>query len=815
MGDAEPEIDRAIAKLDLAAKIRLLSGRDMWALPDEPAIGLASLVTCDGPIGVRGTTWQPDDPSVALPSPTALAATWDPDLARAAGRVLGGECRRRGIHVLLAPTVNLHRSPLAGRHFECYSEDPLLTAEIGLGYVRGVQEQGVAACVKHFVANDFETERMTVKVQVDERTLRELYLVPFERIVPVAWSVMAAYNGVNGHMMTEHERLLTGLLKDEWGYDGAVISDWTAARSTVPTALAGLDVVMPALGDPWGEWLVAAVRAGDVPESAVDDKVRRVLRLAARTGAWPIAGRAAQPVPTDRAAVAREVATRSVVLARNVGGADQTAAAGVLPLDPGALRRVAVLGALAVDARVQGGGSAYVHAEPVVSPLAGLAAALPGVRVEHAVGADPRLRLPAARSGGQWGAGFVAVLRDAAGAQLYRTTLDTAKIRWMGGLPDGLDPAALAAVELTGTLTPAAGGTHSLAIDGSGVFRLTVGGRTVFDGVAYPADEDPAMVFLKQMDTRLTVDLAAGEPVEVTLTQQIMVPELAGFVTFHLGHEPPGPGPDQRLDDAVALAAGADVAVVVVGTTEEVESEGFDRASLALPGRQDELVARVAAANPRTVVVVNAGSPVLMPWADDVAAILLTWFPGQAAGAALADVLLGVAEPGGRLPTTWPRRAEDCPVLEIAPRDGVVRYAEGVFIGYRGWQRGTAEPLFPFGHGLGYTSWAYESLIVPDPAAAEVTVRNTGARRGREVIQVYVGPAVPDPERPVRVLAGFAGVTAEPGEVVTVRVPLSARAWQIWDGGWRTVPGEHRVEAGPNIANLPLSTPLTLPPLPR
>jgi beta-glucosidase len=444
----------------------------------------------------------------------------------------------------------------------------------------------------------------------------------------------------------------------------------------------------------------------------------------------------------------------------------------------------------------------------VVSPLAGLAAALPGARVEHAVGAEPRLRLPAARAGGQWDAGFVAVLRDADGAELYRASLDTAKIRWMGGLPDGVDPAALAAVELTGTLTPADGGTHRLAIDGSGEFRLTVDGRTVFDGAAYPEGEDPATVFLAQQDTRVAVDLAAGEPVEVTLTQRIVLPELAGYVTFHLGHEPPSPGPDQLLADAVALAADADVAVVVVGTTEEVESEGFDRTSLALPGRQDELVARVAAANPRTVVVVNAGSPVLMPWADDVAAILLTWFPGQAAGAALADVLLGVAEPGGRLPTTWPRRAEDCPVLAISPRDGVVRYTEGVFIGYRAWQRGTAEPLFPFGHGLGYTSWAYESLLVPDPASAEVTVRNTGSRRGREVVQVYVGPAVPDPERPVRVLAGFAGVQAEPGEAVTVRVPLSPRAVRTWDGGWRTVPGEHRVEAGPSVADLPLSAPL-------
>jgi beta-glucosidase len=791
MVEIDAEIERALARLDLETKVRLLSGQDMWSLPDIPAIGLASLVTCDGPIGVRGTAWRPDDPSVALPSPTALAATWDPVLARTAGRVLGRECRRRGVHVLLAPTVNLHRSPLGGRHFECYSEDPLLTAEIGAGYVRGVQDQGVAACVKHYVANDFETERMTAEVRADERTLRELYLVPFERIVAAGvWSVMAAYNGVNGHTMTEHGPLVNGVLKGEWGFDGAVISDWTAARSTAPAALGGLDVVMPALGDPWGRPLVEAVRAGKVPEEVVDDKVRRVLRLAARTGAWTPLSPASRPVvdAPDRAEVAHEVAVRSFVLARNEASA--------LPLDAGSLRRVAVLGALAADARVQGGGSAHVHAERVVSPLAGLTAALPGVRVDHAVGADPRPRLPTAEAGGQWGDGFTAVLRDAEGGELFRTRLDAAVVRWMGGLPDGLDLDALAAVELSGTLTALAGGTHRLAINGSGVFRLEVAGRALFDGVALPDGADPAMVFLQPEDTRVDVDLAAGEAVPVTLTQRIMVPELASFVNLTLGHAPPYPDPDAQLADAVELAASADVAVVVVGTTEEVESEGFDRTSLALPGRQDELVTRVAAANPRTIVVVNAGSPVLMPWAGEVAAILLTWFPGQEAGAALADVLLGVTEPGGRLPTTWPRRAQDCPVLDTAPRDGVVRYDEGVFIGYRAWARAGTEPLFPFGHGLGYTTWAYESLAVTDPGAAQVTVRNTGARRGREVVQVYVDGA----------LAGFAGVAADPGEAVTVRVPLSPRAMQTWDDGWRTRPGPYLVEAGRSATDRPLAT---------
>jgi len=309
------------------------------------------------------------------------------------------------------------------------------------------------------------------------------------------------------------------------------------------------------------------------------------------------------------------------------------------------------------------------------------------------------------------------------------------------------------------------------------------------------------------------VTLPAGVPVPVVLTQTI-APGLAHTVSTTLGHRPPGPDADGLIDEAVALAAETDVAVVVVGTTEQVESEGFDRTSLALPGRQDELVARVAAVNPRTIVVVNSGSPVLLPWADDVAAVLLTWFPGQEAGAALADVLLGVAEPGGRLPTTWPRREQDCPVLDITPVDGVLSYDEGVFIGYRAWLSTGATPLYPFGHGLGYTTWEYETLAV-SATEAVVTLTNTGARTGREVVQVYVGPVGEQPfgagpggiapERPARWLAGFESVEARPGETVTVRVPLPERTWQIWDDGWHTVPGRYAVDAARSVGHVALT----------
>jgi beta-glucosidase len=777
----EPDLEAALARLDLETKVRLLSGQDMWRLPAIPEIGLANLVMSDGPVGVRGVGWAPDAPSVALPSPTALAATWDPDLAAVAGRLLGQECRRKGVHVLLAPTVNLHRSPLGGRHFECYSEDPVLAGAIGVGYIRGLQEVGVGCCVKHYVANDSETERFTVDVRVSERALRELYLAPFlDAVEAGAWSVMAAYNGVNGAPMTENAPLLIDVLKNEWGFDGPVISDWTAARSTAPTANGGLDVVMPSIGDPWGDALVSAVGAGHVAEGVVDDKVRRVLRLAARVGALGERAPATGP-ELDGAAVAHEIAARSFVLARNGGG--------VLPLDASRLRRVAVLGALADDARIQGGGSAQVTPVHVISPLAGLTAALPDTEVRYAVGADPRPKLPAAR-GLQW-TPITATLRDAGGEALYTADLDTASVRWMGDLPAGVDASALDSIELAATFTPAVGGTHHLAVIGFGLFTLTVDGKELFDGPLFDESDDASTTFLSPVERRFPLDLKAGSAVPVVLTRKVFE-GTGGFVNATLGHAAPTRSPDEMLGAAAAAAADADVAVVVVGTTEEVESEGFDRTTLALPGRQDDLVRRVAAANPRTVVVVNAGSPVLLPWVDEVAAVLLTWFPGQEAGAALADVLLGVREPGGRLPTTWPRRAEDCPVLSTTPAGGRLPYDEELAIGYRGW---TAAPLFPFGHGAGYTTWSYESLSVAD-GVASVVVRNTGDRPGREVVQVYVDGR----------LAGFGSAVAEPGAQVTVRVPLPARAFQEWgDGGWRTVPGTHRVDAAHDVTDVRLT----------
>ncbi|MVU76945.1 glycosyl hydrolase [Nocardia sp. ET3-3] len=797
-------VESALAALDLDDKAALLAGQDLWSLRALPKIGLRSLVMSDGPVGVRGGGWSADDPSLTLPSPTALAATWDPELARRAGQVLAAEAHRKGVHMLLAPTINLHRSPVGGRHFEAYSEDPLLTAAIGAGYVTGVQECGVAATIKHFVANDAETQRFTVNNEVSERALRELYLAPFEEIIATArpWALMSAYNGVNGVTMTENGALQVDLLRREWGYDGVVVSDWLAARDTVGAVVGGTDIAMPGPYTVFGAALALAVREGRVAEATVDDAVRRVLLLAARLGlldgAEPAVAGAARPTPPDGIETARELAARSMVLLRNENR--------VLPLSD-RVGSIALIGSAARDARVLGGGSATVFPARVVSPLDGLRAALPEGVVTYTVGADPNQGLELA------GGGFDlrAILRDAEGWVLAEQPLTVARVRWTdNALPGGADYDAVASVEIVGTFTPRESGPHEFGLGGLGAFRLAVADRELFDGVhELPEHADPFEALTGPPTPHGSVMLTAGEPVPVSLlntTPQGAIGPIRG-ISFTLAMREPRLDDDTLIEEAVAAAAVADIAVVVVATTTAQESEGFDRADLRLPGRQDELVTRVAAVNPRTVVVVNSGSPVEMPWRDEVSAILLSWFPGQEGGAALADVLLGRTEPGGRLPTTWPVRLADAPVREVTPEDGVLRYDEGIFIGYRAWQRHDIAPAYPFGHGLGYTDWHYESIETSD-RTVRIRLRNTGSRPGREVVQIYLAPSEPDDRRPRNWLADFTVAAAEPGETTELTLTLPDRAFRIWDetsGAWQFVPGRYRVHAGRSNTDLRIS----------
>jgi beta-glucosidase len=804
----EADLRRRLAALDLEQKVRLLTGADFWSLYPEPAAGLRRLVVSDGPAGVRGELWDERDPSANVPSPTALAATWDEERVQRLGALLAGEARRKGVDVVLAPTVNLHRTPYGGRHFECLSEDPLLTARIGVAYVRGLQGAGVGATVKHFVANDAETERMSVDVRVDERTLRELYLAPFEAIVREggAWSLMAAYNQLDGTTMTESP-LVRDIVQDEWGFDGVTMSDWFAARSTVPAASGGLDLVMPGPAGPWGDALVAAVKDGLVTAERIDDHVLRILRLAARVGALEgVEPAVAVTTPLPEAEIARQLrddAAAGMVLATNEG---------LLPLDRGQLRRVAVIGPNAEVARTLGGGSATVYPAHVVSPLEGLRAALPGVRVEHAIGVRPSTRASVARDvftrRPDGGPGVLVRFLDADGRELGREERQGGVLNWLAGLP--FDGATFA--EVVFRLVADRAGAYQVGGSGLGPMTIAIGGEQVAAAdLALPPGADVVESIMAPPQLLHPVTLAAGEVVDVVLTGTLGLDVPGDFAiggALHVNVEPPNGTDDEELARAVELAAAADVVVLVVGTTEEVESEGYDRRTLALPGRQDELVRRVADVNPRTVVVVNSGAPVLLPWADDVAAVLLAWFPGQEFGDALADVLLGAAEPGGRLPTTWPVDEQNLP--SPTPVDGRLEYSEGLSVGYRDAARSAR---FPFGHGLGYTTWEYVGLsVVAAPTAdadgsVEVTVRNIGSRRGREVVQVYLSRQGSVVARPARWLAGFAGVVADPGEEVTVTVPLASRSVQHWDVAthrWATEGGRFVAEAGPSCGALPL-----------
>ncbi|SDD23894.1 glycoside hydrolase family 3 protein [Glycomyces harbinensis] len=809
-----PEYDAAaeaaLAKLDLETKADLLAGIDMWRTLAAPEAGLRSMTVSDGPIGVRGRFWTAADPSLALPSPTAQAASWDPELVRRIGNALAAEARRKDVDVLLAPTINLHRSPLGGRHFEAFSEDPYLTGRIATAYVAGVQERGVGTTMKHYVANDAETDRFTVDNVIGERALRELYLRPFEMIAAAVnpWGVMTAYNAVNGTTMTAHRELMA-VLRDEFGFDGFNVSDWGAARHTVEDVEAGLDLAMPGPFTIYGAHLVEAVREGRTSEEHVDAAVRRMLKLAARVGALEgVAAAVDERIEAveDPEAFLREIARRSFVLAKNGVPAGDEAA--MLPLHGDAIHRLALIGPAAAEARVLGGGSATVFPPHVVAPLDGLRAAL-GDRVQYAQGVDLFEQITAA------GRGFALTVRPVRhdGTELAPEPLANGDVKWMGYVP-GLDPSELHLAIVEGVYTVQATGEHVFGTRGAGRHKLVVGGEVLFDGAHVFAGDDPFEAFFGPGVERARVRLEAGQEVSVRLeyTPDDFPPGFPPSVLFGLMHTEPRPDEDRLIAEAVETARDAEVAVVVVSTTAMTESEGFDRRDLRLPGRQDELVSAVAAANPNTVVVVNTGSPVEMPWADEVAAILLTWFPGQEGGGALAEVLLG-AEPGGRLTTTWPRRLEDAPVVQVVPTgEGELHYDEGVFIGYRAWERrGGAEPAFWFGHGLSYTDWEYEEIGV-DGDEVTVRVRNSGSVKGREVVQVYLAPEAEvqggiEKHR----LAGFQAIEAEPGETVEVVVRLEERSFQYWseqEHGWRDAGGTWTVEAGRNVGDLRLSAPV-------
>lgn len=811
-GDS-PEVARVLADLTPAQKVRLLVGEGMWTTTPIPALGLRAVAMSDGPAGVRGVTDDAAERSASFPAPSALAATWDVRLAARLGEAFAAEARRHGVDVVLGPQVNLQRTPVAGRHFECFSEDPLLTSALAVPLVSACQHRGVGMCVKHFVANDSETERTSYLSRLDERTLREVYLEPFESLVGAgAWCVMGAYNGVDDGVeaapVLEHRRLLTDVLKREWGFDGVVVSDWVATKSVVPSVRAGMDLQMPGPDGPWGDGLAHAVESGTVVAEELDDKARRILRLAERVGAL---GPVAPPVgDVDVPAVLREVVARSLVVLKDD--------AGLVPLR--SARRIALIGPNASRPFLAGGGSSMVRADRDVPLRDALAAAFPDAEISLHEGAVSRRTAPpldlrdATTPDGA--PGLHAELLAADGSVLRAWTTTT----WDEDVPDLPDEAV--AVRLRTRVPLRVAGVHRIGVGTVGRHRALV------DGVEVSASDravgaevilDSSWNHPPTVTVPVAVPVAGQGAVDLDVTVQVVHPVgYDPFLRARFQHEVPGPSPDELLAEAVTAAAAADVAVLVVGTNEEVESEGWDRADLDLPGDQDALVRAVLAAQPRTVVVVNAGAPVLLPWLSEAPCVVWGWLGGQEWTGGLADALSGVTEPSGRLPWTLPSSVEDVPVPSAVPVGGVVDYPEGVHVGYRSWDLLERTPAAPFGHGLGWTRWDYleaDTTWDPDGGVVAVTVRNAGERPGREVVQVYAEPPAGTPrgDRPVRWLAGFAVVDAGPGETASARIRLHPHALRTWSpdtAGWLTPAGTYPIRVGRSSRGVRLTSALTV-----
>ncbi len=825
-----------LASLTLDEKVDLVTGLDMWHTRPVPRLGFGGLKVTDGPNGARGDGLMgTGTPTACVPSGSALGATWDPELLERIGTLLGEEARAKGAGVLLAPTINLHRSPRGGRNFECYSEDPLLSGRLAAAFVRGVQSCGVATTPKHFAANDSEFERHTIDSRVDERTLREVTLLPFEMAVVDggAWGIMSAYNRLNGVFCSEHEWLLHTVLREQWGFDGFVVSDWFAARSTAASARAGLSLEMPGPGSWFGPKLGAAVKAGEVPEPTLDRVAADVLRAAERVGALE-AEADFRERPLDREedrALIREAAAAGTVLLRNDGA---------LPLDPAGLSSLAVVGPNAYRARIMGGGSARVRSYRAVSPLEALQRRLaPSVDVRYAQGCDidrstPPLAAPLLRGEarveyfGGWELGGEPLATSSAG-ELSFTSF---------GAPASGVPAEAYSFRARATLVPEVDGAHEVRLIQCGRARVRIDGRTVLDATEGEYERGDAFFGFGSVEIAARVELDAGAPVEVELEYANReAPLLGGAVLGVVAL-----APRDLLGEAEALAAGCDAAVVVVGTNDDWETEGRDRDQFELPGDQPELIRRIAAVNPRTVVVINAGAPHAVDWLELPAAALQLGFAGQELGDALADVLLGDAEPGGRMPFTVPARPEQFAAsLNYPGENGVVRYGEGVFAGHRWHDALGIEAGVPFGHGLSYTTFELSGPRVPAEARAGEAVRveldlvNAGDRPGSEVVQVYVEPLAPRLQRPLRELKGFAKARLDPGASTTVCVELGPRAFAYYDvgdataerlassspvpagagherreAGWWVDPGEYRIVVGRSSADLVGSASLSL-----
>lgn len=785
-----------LAELTLAEKVSLLAGADMWRTVAVERVGIPVLKVTDGPNGARGQDGNTGPKSADFPVGIAMGATWNPELIEQVGAALAEETKAKGAHVLLAPTVNIHRTPNAGRNFECFSEDPFLSGTMASAYIKGLQDNGVAACIKHFVANDQEFERFSISSEVAERPLNEIYLEPF-RIAMQAqpWSIMSAYNRINGTHASENDSTLKDVLKDRWAFDGYVISDWYGTYSeNVPGGYLDLEMPGPAR---WmhPEKIMAAIAAGELEESHIDDKVRRLLRILARVNAFenPETPEQAIDKPEHRALI-RKTAVEATVLLKNENK--------LLPLNLEETKTIAVIGENAKWVQTMGGGSSQVNPHYLVSPLDGIRNRVgDAARIQYEIGTPifeqpPLLELDWLTAVDGKTKGLTLEYFDGktlAGDPVHTQVVSKSHLGWFGTIDPHIDPANFS-VRLSATLTVPETRTCEFQLTSIGQSRIRIDGATQVELWEKSTEWKTGSVKL---------ELNGGQPYQLVI--EYVTSTEANYRMLRVGCPPLMP--EDPIATAVSVAKNVDAVILVAGLNSDWEAEGFDRPDLELAGKQNELITRVAAVNPNTVVVVNVGSAVTMPWIDEVPAVLQQWYAGQEAGNSLADVLFGDANPSGKLPTTFPVRYHDNPAyINFPGENGKVYYGEGLYVGYRYYDKREMEPLFPFGHGLSYTTFTYDNVRLngdtfgPDEQiVVTVDVSNSGAVAGQEIVQLYVHDVQSRLERPLKELKSFVKVSLSPGETKTVNLTLNRQSLAFYDpiaAEWVTEAGEFELLVG-------------------
>lgn len=810
----EEKIEHILSQMTLNEKTTLLAGADLWHTNPIDRLGIPRIKVTDGPNGARGAYGDMGPTSACFPVGVALAATWNPELIQRVGQALGEETRSKGAHILLAPTVNIHRSPLAGRNFECFSEDPHLTGQLASAYITGVQSQGVGACIKHFVCNDSEFERYSISSEIAERPLHEIYLEPFRIALKKAkpWAVMSSYNKVNGVYASENKHTLLDILKGEWGFDGIVMSDWFGTYSRA-AANGGLDLEMPGPG----KWMVPAklkngVEEGEIKEDVLDDKIRRLLRIFFRVGAFtnPVINPEQGIDKPEHRSVAFEAASEAVVLLRNKDSA--------LPLQLRDIDSIAVIGSNAKYAQIMGGGSSRVTPHYRISPLESITN-LVGERavVNFAIGCPIHRNLPEIdmnwlttpidHTPGLHGEIFDDL--DFGGKPVKFFAANRPRITWSEELLHPADPAHYA-VRLSGIFVPPETGKYAFSLEGNGKSRLLINDHIV---VANWDDKTPGIFYWSSGQVTGNIELDAGKSYKIQIEISSVNP--TPWRGLQIGCLPPIG--DDPIAAAVALASESDVVILFVGTTDEWESEGYDRSGMKLPGYQDALIHAVLEANPNTIIVLNTGSPITMKWLEKTQAVLQAWFGGQEMGNAIAAALFGNINPSGKLPATFPVRLEDNPAFINYPgENGKVHYGEGLFVGYRYYDKKDIDPLFPFGYGLSYTTFDYTNLrlYTDDLAPTEeikvfADITNTGQIAGKEIVQLYLKDVESSFVRPEKELKAFKKINLQPGETKTVELTLTRDSFAFYNPvqkSWVTESGKFHILLGSSSQDIHLTT---------